>query len=110
VPELYAAPESGDETRLIASSVLDQGETLRSDENGVGLITWFYDGTESALGQSSSLTLNTFSGNASEDFVIEATLNYGQLVTGLGEIAERIGQRRDEDKTRPSRAARKRPV
>jgi hypothetical protein len=90
VPDLYVTPAGENETRLIAPSVFDPGDTLRTSDAGVGLVTWFYDGTESALGQNSSLTLNEFSGDASEDYVIDATLNSGQLVTGLGDIAANV--------------------
>jgi hypothetical protein len=92
VPDLYVTPSGEEETRLVGPSVFDPGDTLRSDENGVGLVTWFYDGTESALGQNSSLTLDAFSGEASGDYVIEATLNYGQLVTGLGGVAADVSE------------------
>jgi hypothetical protein len=91
VPDLWITPAGGgDETRLIERSILDPGETLRTDEEGVALVTWFYDGTESALGQDSSLTLNAFSGDADEAFVIDATLNYGHLVTGIGNVVTEV--------------------
>ena len=92
VPDLYVTPVGEDEARLIAPSVFDVGDTLRSDNDGVGLLTWFYDGTESALGQNTSLTLDAFSGDSSEDYVIEITLHYGQLITGLGGIAAEVSE------------------
>lgn len=87
VPDGYVAPAGGDEAMLGGPSSLDPGETLRTDEAGVVLVTWFYDGTESVLGQGSSLTLNDFSGNADTDFVIDATLNAGHLTSELGTMA-----------------------
>ncbi len=90
--DLYVTPAGGEETRIIVPSIFDVGDTLRSDQRGVGLITWFYDGTESALGQDSSVTLNEFSGDAADDYVINMTLNKGQLVTGLGGIAADVSE------------------
>jgi hypothetical protein len=87
VPQLYVTPAGGAETQLIAHSSFDPGETLRTDENGTGLVTWFYDGTESVLGPNSSLTLNDFSGEAIGAYVINLTLHSGHLVSGLGGIA-----------------------
>jgi hypothetical protein len=86
-PELYHTPAGGQETRLVAHSVINPGDTLRTDENGTGLITWFYDGTESVLGPNSSLTLNDFSGEAKGAYVINLTLHSGHLISGLGGIA-----------------------
>jgi hypothetical protein len=86
-PDLYRTPAGGQETRLIAHSVFDPGDTLRTNENGTGLITWFYDGTESVLGPNSSLTLNDFSGEATGAYVINLTLHSGHLISGLGGIA-----------------------
>jgi hypothetical protein len=77
----------GDEVALSEASSLDPGETLRTDAAGVALVTWFYDGTESALGQGSSLTLNEFSGDANTAFVIDVTLNVGHLTSQLGTVA-----------------------
>jgi hypothetical protein len=93
VPDLWVTPaEGGDEALLNEASSLDPGESLRSDETGVALITWFYDGTESALGPDSSLKLNAFSGEAREAFVLDAELTNGHLVTGVGNaVAEGVG-------------------
>jgi hypothetical protein len=87
VPEIYSTPADGVETRLIERSVMEAGETLRTDEEGVALLTWFYEGTESVLGQNSSLTLNELSGTAQTAFVLDVTLNAGHLVSGLGYVA-----------------------
>jgi hypothetical protein len=88
VPDVWVAPAGGgDEAVLSGPSSLDPGETVRTDEAGVALVTWFYDGTESTLGQGTSLTLNDFSGNANEDFVLDATLNVGHLMSELGTVA-----------------------
>lgn len=91
-PDLYVMPEGGEEVRLIEASVFDPGETLRTDEGGVALITWFYDGTESALGTNSSVSLNEFSGEAAGDYMIDLTLNQGHLVSGLGGVAADISE------------------
>jgi hypothetical protein len=91
VPDLWVTPaEGGDEVVLSEASVLDPGEVLRTDETGVALVTWFYDGTESALGQDSSLKLNAFSGTADGAFVIDAELSYGHLTSGLGIVATEV--------------------
>jgi hypothetical protein len=88
VPDVFVTPAGGgDEVILSGSSSLDPGETMRTDAAGVALVTWFYDGTESALGQGSSLTLNDFSGDANTDFVLDATLNVGHLTSQLGTLA-----------------------
>jgi hypothetical protein len=88
VSEVLVTPAGGgDEVALSEASSLDPGETLRTDAAGVALVTWFYDGTESALGQGSSLTLNEFSGDANTAFVIDVTLNVGHLTSQLGTVA-----------------------
>jgi hypothetical protein len=88
VPDLWVTPaEGGDEVVLGEASILDPGEVLRTDATGVALVTWFYDGTESALGQDSSLKLNAFSGDAGDAFVIDAELSYGHLTSALGTVA-----------------------
>ena len=86
-PDVYRTPAGGTETRLSAHSVFNPGDTLRTDQNGTALVTWFYDGTESVLGPNSSLTLNDFSGEAKGAYVINLTLHSGHLVSGLGGIA-----------------------
>jgi hypothetical protein len=92
-PDLFITPAGGgEETRLIAESIFDPGETLRSDDQGVALITWFYDGTESALGQNSQLTLNAFSGDSVGDYVIDLELHSGRLVSSLGGVAADVSQ------------------
>ncbi len=89
VSDVWVTPaDGGDEVVLSESSSFDPGETLRTDEQGVALVTWFYDGTESAVGQNTSLTLNDFSGDAAETFVIDAELKSGHLTTSLGSVAE----------------------
>jgi len=87
-PELFmTAPGAEEEEYLRGPSVFDVGESLRSDETGMALITWFYDGTESVLGPNSTLTLNNFSGDAKDAFVVDLTLEVGHLVAGMGGIA-----------------------
>ncbi len=89
VSDVWVTPaDGGDEVVLSESSSFDLGETLRTDEQGVALVTWFYDGTESAVGQNTSLKLNDFSGDAAETFVIDAELKSGHLTTSLGSVAE----------------------
>jgi hypothetical protein len=88
VPEVSVIPaDGGDAVALSEASSLDPGETLRTDAAGVALVSWFYDGTESALGQGSSLTLDDFNGDANSAFVIDATLNVGHLTSQLGTVA-----------------------
>jgi hypothetical protein len=102
VPNVYLAPAGGDEVVLSGPSSLDPGETLRTDEAGVALVTWFYDGTESALGQGTSLTLNDFSGNADTAFMIDATLNVGHLTSELGTLAMDMSAGGDMKVTTPA--------
>ncbi len=93
VADVFVTPrDGGDEIRLIASSVLDPGETLRTDENGGALVTLFYDGTEVVLAPESRLTLNSFSGNAADDFVIDMELHQGHLVGGVGDVAAEVAE------------------
>jgi mannose-6-phosphate isomerase-like protein (cupin superfamily) len=93
VPDVWITPaEGGDEVLLSEASSLDPGEVLRTDETGVALVTWFYDGTESAVGQDSSLKLNAFSGDASGAFVIDAELSYGHLTSELGGVAADVSE------------------
>ncbi len=93
VADLFVTPaDGGEETRLIQNSILDPGETLRTDANGVALITWFYDGTESALGPDSRLTLNSFSGTSAADFVIDIELHEGHLAGSVGALAADISE------------------
>lgn len=86
-PEVYATRPGETETRLVEKSVVVPGETLRTDKAGIALITWFYDGTETVLGQNTSLTLNNFSGDAKEAFTVDMTLKSGHVVSGMGDIA-----------------------
>ncbi|MCD4685150.1 MAG: SH3 domain-containing protein [Anaerolineae bacterium] len=93
VADTFITPaDGGEETRLIEASIFDVGETLRTDEYGVALITWFYDGTESALGQASRLTLNSFSGDAANAFVIDMELHEGHLAGAVGSVAADIAE------------------
>lgn len=93
VADLFVTPaDGGEEVRLIQNSSLDPGETLRTNETGVALITWFYDGTESTLGPEARLTLNSFSGTADGDFVIDAELHQGHLAGAVGAIAADISE------------------
>lgn len=92
VPDVYGTRAGEAEARLIAESVIQPGETLRTDAAGVALITWFYDGTETVLGQNSTLTLNNFSGQPDGAFAVEMTLDSGHVVSGLGSVATLAGQ------------------
>lgn len=85
IPEL-AMMEVGasSEISVRSATVLDVGETLRTDLTGVALITWFYDGTESVLGPGSKLTLNDLSGDQASAFVLDMSLEAGHLVSGVG--------------------------
>lgn len=86
--DLYITPaDGGEEARLIAPSSFDTGETLRTDENGTALITWFYDGTETVLAPNGSITLNGFSGNLANDYMIDMELHEGQMLGALGMVA-----------------------
>ncbi len=86
--DLFVTPaDSSAEVRLIERSVFEPGETLRVDENGTALVTWFYDGTEMVLDGNSTLKLNDFSGDADHDFVIDTELSAGHLVAGLGDVS-----------------------
>jgi hypothetical protein len=93
VADLFITPaDGGDEVRLIEASIFDPGETLRTDENGVALITWFYDGTESAVGQSSRVTLNSFNGSATETYVIDMELHEGFMAGAVGAVIADVAE------------------
>ena len=86
--DVFVTPaDGGDEIRLFENGVLNPGETLRTDASGTALVTWFYDGTEVALGPQSRLTLNSFSGDAGDDFALDVELHEGHLVGGVGSVA-----------------------
>ena len=72
--------------RLRGPALLQDGDLVVTDANGVALITWFYDGTETVLGSRSRLTVHEMSGGVSSDFVIDLELHSGHLVSGLGSI------------------------
>lgn len=88
-PDIYMM-ETGaaEEIRIIAPTGIEPGEILRTDEFGVALITWFFNGTETVLGAGSELVLNEFSGTSPADFVLDMELHRGHLVGGLGEMDE----------------------
>lgn len=88
VPDVFITPvDGGDEIRLPAPSSFDAGETLRTSESGTALITWFYDGTETIVGQESRVTLNSFSGPADQAYVIDMELHAGHIAGALGPAA-----------------------
>lgn len=88
VPDVFITPaDGGDEIRLPAPSSFDAGETLRTSESGTALITWFYDGTETIIGQNSRVTLNSFSGPADQAYVIDMELHAGHIAGAVGPVA-----------------------
>lgn len=89
--DLFVTEADGTERPVLDQTSLETGETLRTDEQGVALITWFYDGTESVLNPNSSLTVNEFTGTKDDPFVLELTLDQGHMVSGLGDYAADIG-------------------
>jgi hypothetical protein len=87
-PEIYVLSEgASEETRVFAPIPFEAGEILRTDATGNALITWFYDGTETALGPNSTLKLNEFTGSSFNEFVINLELQQGHVVAALGDIA-----------------------
>jgi hypothetical protein len=85
-PEIYVEDQSG-ERRVFEPIPFEMGEILRTDATGNALITWFYDGTETALGPDSMLKLNEFTGASFNEFVINLELQQGHVVAALGDIA-----------------------
>jgi hypothetical protein len=88
-PDIYMM-ETGaaEEIRIIAPTGIEPGEILRTDEFGVALVTWFFDGTETVLDAGSELALNEFSGTSSHDYVLDMELSRGHLVAGLGDVGD----------------------
>lgn len=84
-PDIYMT-ETGaaEEIRIIAPTGIEPGEILRTDEFGVALVTWFFDGTETVLDAGSELALNAFSGTSPADFELDMELSRGHMVAGLG--------------------------
>jgi hypothetical protein len=85
VPELSMMEVgASQETSIRSRTVLDVGETLRTDATGVALITWFYDGTETLLGPGSKLALNALSGDQTTAFTLDMSLEAGHMISGVG--------------------------
>jgi hypothetical protein len=76
-----------EEAYITQPTVFDPGEVMRTDETGVALITWFYDGTETVVNSSTRLTLNAFSGGVADDFVLDLELHEGHNKGGIGNVA-----------------------
>ena len=89
-PNLFIT-EEGAERPVYDLTSFEPGETLRTDETGVALVTWFYDGTESLLGMDANVTLNSFSGTNTTAWDVDLTLNAGLLVSGVGAVAADVG-------------------
>ncbi|MBN1202081.1 MAG: hypothetical protein JXJ20_09515 [Anaerolineae bacterium] len=87
-PELFILEPGADEEGVIRSpTVFDPGEQLRTDATGNVLITWFYDGTETAVAPNTTLKLNDFSGDSSGAFVLDLEIVSGYIASGMGDIA-----------------------
>lgn len=84
-------PGAQDEDFITSPTVFDPGEMLRTDETGVALITWFYDGTETAVGPGTRLTLNAFEGGVAADFTLDLAIEEGHIGNGLGDVAAGTG-------------------
>lgn len=85
-PEIYLTPVGEEERRIGMPTTLDAGESLRTDETGVALITWLPDGTESVLGPGTKLTLEQFEGSRESRMDVALRLDSGQLQMGIGEM------------------------
>jgi len=85
-PEIYLTPVGEEERRIGMPTTLDAGETLRTDETGVALITWLPDGTEFVLGPGTRLTLEQFEGSRESQMDVALRLDSGQLQMGIGEM------------------------
>ena len=84
-PNLFMVEVGADSARPVYDlTSFDAGETLSTDETGVALITWFYDGTESVLGQNGSVTLNAFTGSNASTWEVNMTLNAGHRRAAIG--------------------------
>lgn len=87
-PEIYVRTGgASEETRVFEPIPFETSEILRTDATGNALITWFYDGTETALGPNSSLKLIEFTGTSFNEFVINLELEQGHVISALGDIA-----------------------
>lgn len=87
VPNVYIRGINDDVRQVFDRSNLETGEFLYTDETGVALVTWFYDGTESVVSPNTRLTVNEFSGTSEGPFVIDLDLEVGHIVSGLGSTA-----------------------
>ncbi len=85
-PEIYLTPVGEDEHRIGMPTTLDAGESLRTGETGVALITWLPDGTEFILGPGTMITLEQFAGSRDSHMDITLRQDSGQLRMGIGEM------------------------
>lgn len=83
-PEIYLTPVGEDERRIGMPTTLDAGESLRTGETGVALITWLPDGTEFVLGPGTKITLDHFGGNRESHMDVALHQDSGQLRMGIG--------------------------
>lgn len=90
-PNVFVTETDGEERPVFDLTSLESGEALRTDETGVALVTWFYDGTEVVLGANAQLTINSFSGESDTEFEIDLTLDAGHLAGGIGSVASASG-------------------
>ncbi len=84
VPELYRTSAGEDEpARIPAPTVLAEGDRLITDTSGVALITWINNGTETVVGNDTTITVTRLEGIDNTDASIEIDLTTGHLVAGM---------------------------
>ncbi|HML23703.1 MAG TPA: hypothetical protein PKD09_18750 [Aggregatilinea sp.] len=84
VPELYrTAAGDGEPTRVPAPTVLAEGDRLITDTSGVALITWINNGSETVVGEDTTVTVTRLEGIDNTNAAIALDLAAGHLIAGM---------------------------
>lgn len=84
VPELYRTGAGENEPiRIPAPTVLVEGDRLITDTTGVALITWINNGSETVVGEDTTVTITRLQGIDNTDAAIALDLATGHLVAGM---------------------------
>lgn len=78
---------SKDWTTLRTDAFVSTGDRVRTDEEGIALITWFEDGSFMELQPNSEMVIEEFTGD-DETFVIDASLIEGSLFNSVRRLLD----------------------
>jgi len=85
-PEIYLTEAGEAERRIGMPGRIEPGDSLRTGETGVALITWLPDATESVLGPDTQITLERFEGSEESGFDVALNQSSGELRMGIGPV------------------------